>query len=206
MVAERKIAALLEAGAQVTVISPTVTAQIRRWADDGSLHLSERVWETDDISGCALVIAATNDRQVNAAIARIAHATGVLVNVADDPDAGSFVTPATIRRGNLLVSVTTGGQSPTVAALVRRTLERTLGDEYTMLLELLGNLRRDLHDVIPSSARTPLMRALATDEMLEWLRTGQHDRVSAFITQQLLLVQNEQPYDEAWPTLEAGNR
>jgi siroheme synthase-like protein len=126
---------------------------------------------------------------VNAAIARTAHATGVLVNVADDPAAGSFVTPAAIRRGDLLVAVTTGGQSPTVAALVRRTLERTLGDEYAMLLELLGNLRHDVREELPRPARIALMRALATDEMLEWLRTGQHEQVSAFVSQQLALAQ-----------------
>jgi precorrin-2 dehydrogenase/sirohydrochlorin ferrochelatase len=199
IVAERKIAALLEAGARVAVISPTVTAQIQLWADDGRLHVQERVWEADDILGAALVIAATNDRHVNALIAGAAHAARVLVNVVDDPAAGSFITPATIRRGDLLVAVTTGGQSPVVAALVRRTLERTLGDEYTMLLELLGNLRRDLRDAIPRSAQATVLRALATDEMLEWLRTGQHDRVSAFVSEQVVLAQNEQSNGEKGP-------
>ena len=188
-VAERKVAALLEASAKITVITPMSTATIRRWADDGRIRLLERVFAPDDVVDCALVIAATNNSQVNASIARTARASGVLVNVVDDPTLGSFITPATVRRGDLLVSVTTGGNSPVVASLVRRTLERTLGDEYSMLLDLLANLRDDLRDELPSSARAALLRALATDEMLEWLRTGQQERVSTFVTEQLLLVQ-----------------
>jgi uroporphyrin-III C-methyltransferase / precorrin-2 dehydrogenase / sirohydrochlorin ferrochelatase len=183
MVAERKITALLEAEAQVTVVSPAVTPTISRWADDGRLRCVERPFEADDVLGCALVIAATNDRQVNAAVARTARAAGVLVNVVDDPDGGSFITPATVRRGDLVVSVTTGGQSPALAALVRRTLERTIGAEYATLLDLLGTLRRDGSSGNSPAARAVLQRTLANDQMLEWLRTGQHERALAYVAE-----------------------
>jgi precorrin-2 dehydrogenase/sirohydrochlorin ferrochelatase len=179
-VAERKVESLLECGAQVVVVSPTITERLQGWAAEGRLVHTARTFEAGDVDGALLVFAATNRREVNAAVAWAGREARALVNVADDPLAGDFHTAAAVRQGDLLLAVSTGGASPAVAALVRRKLLTMFGPEYAALLELLGALRpRVLHEV-PPRERSRIWHSLATDEVLGWLRTGTGQRARAY--------------------------
>ena len=139
-VAERKVEALLECEAQVVVVSPAITERIQGWAAEGRLVHTARTFEAGDLDGALLVFAATNSREVNAAVACAGREAHCLVNVADDPLAGDFHTAAAVRQGDLLLAVSTGGASPAIAALVRRKLLAMFGPEYAALLDLLGAL------------------------------------------------------------------
>src|SRR6476646_4098570 len=123
-VAERKVEALLESAARVTVISPRLTSQLEALVADGQVEHIERAFECGDLADTTLVIAATDNPDVNAAVARAAHSARILVNVVDNPTAGTFNTVAAVRQGDLLLGISTGGTSPAVAALIRRTLAR----------------------------------------------------------------------------------
>jgi len=143
-VAERKVEGLRAAGASITVVSPRVSARLAKMADDGDIRVRRRTYRRSDLRGVVVVFAATDDRNVNAAVATDSRRRRIWVNAADDPDHCDFILPSVLRRGSLLVSVTTGGRSPALARIVREELERLLGSDYALLTDLAGDVRREL--------------------------------------------------------------
>ncbi|MHB1222610.1 MAG: precorrin-2 dehydrogenase/sirohydrochlorin ferrochelatase family protein [Gemmatimonadaceae bacterium] len=140
-VAARKARALLDAGARVQVVAPEQCADLRQWAAaEPRLTLTARPFDDADLSGANLVVAATDDRAVNAAVGRAARRAGLLVNVADAPDEGTFVTAAVHRAGALVVAVGAGGV-PSAAVGVRDLIARRLDVRYADAVALLGGLR-----------------------------------------------------------------
>jgi precorrin-2 dehydrogenase/sirohydrochlorin ferrochelatase len=114
-IAASKIRALVDAGALVTVIAPTVSDDVRSHAH----RVIERAYATGDIDGHRLVIAATDDPAVNAQVFRDADARSVWVNSVDDPEHCSFTLPAVARRGPVTIAVATDGSSPALARWLR---------------------------------------------------------------------------------------
>jgi len=143
-VAARKCAALLDAGARVTVISPKLGDRVGALADNGQVCHVARQFLPDDLQGAFLVFAATDDPEVNRAVALAAADRAVLADIADAPALGSFTLPAVMRRGSLQIAVSTGGKSPALARQVRDRLAGMFGPEYAAALDLLGNLRTKL--------------------------------------------------------------
>ena len=140
-VAERKIDALLEAGARVTVIATDVTPAIEEWAQAGRVHVERRPYRPGDLGGARLAYAATGDADANRLARQDADAGGVWLNVADEPALCDFFTPAVARRGDLTVAISTNGASPALAARLRAKLQRDLGPEFAELLGQLAALR-----------------------------------------------------------------
>lgn len=180
-VAVRKVRALLDSGARVTVISTEVQPQIAEWREAGRIVHVARPFKPGDLDGAFLAIAATNRRDVNAAIAEESRQRGILYNIVDDPTASNFHTLGAVMRGDVLLAVATGGDSPALSAYIRRKLEATFGPEYGILAQRLGRLRRELGHTLPPAARTQLWQALVSDEVLEWLRHGDQDRLERYI-------------------------
>lgn len=143
-VAARKVGELLEAGAHVTVISPSVTPELEALAKAGRITIIGRPYCTGDLSETFLAIAATDDPVVNQTIWREAERQDCLVNVVDDPAHCHFIMPAVIRRGDVTVTVSTGGTSPALAKRLRERLETLVGPEYGELAALLAELRPEL--------------------------------------------------------------
>ncbi|QHT62087.1 bifunctional precorrin-2 dehydrogenase/sirohydrochlorin ferrochelatase [Paenibacillus lycopersici] len=165
-VAERKVAALLEGGADdVIVVAPRVTDNLDAWTAAGRIALRRKEYEHTDSEGAFLLIAATNDRRLNSGIAAYADRQGRLVNTADLGDAGSFVTPSVVRRGALVIAVTTGGASPALTALLKRRLAGQYGPAYEPFVERLHALRRRvLAEVDDAELRAAVLR-LAAEEL-----------------------------------------
>jgi siroheme synthase-like protein len=184
-VAERKVRDLLDGGARPVVIGPELTEALAGWLAEGRIAHVERVYQAGDLAGAFLAIAATDDRAANAAVAEEARALGILVNVADEPADGNFHTAAVVRRGDLLLAVSTGGASPALAARIRRELAARYGDEYARLLALLRRLRAGPARALPAAKRTALWRRLVSDSMLGWLRDGEDVRAEAYAQEQL---------------------
>jgi len=118
-VGERKVRGLLEVGAQVRLISPEATPRLQAWAAAGRIVWQPRAYVPGDLAGARLVFAATNQRQVNARVARDAALHGALCNVADAPEEGDFHLPALLRSEELTIAVSSGGAAPERAAALR---------------------------------------------------------------------------------------
>jgi siroheme synthase-like protein len=144
-VAERKVAGLLDAGARVTVVSPSATDRLREWESADRIRLLPREYAAADLAGQAVVFVATDDGGINAGVARDARAVGVLVNAVDDPAHCDFILPAVLSRGEITVAVSTGGASPALARAVRDELGAYLDrDDYAALARVVTDVRRIL--------------------------------------------------------------
>jgi precorrin-2 dehydrogenase/sirohydrochlorin ferrochelatase len=130
-VAARKVGKLLQAGAEVVVVSPEVRPELAALG----VEIQSRPYEYGDLEGAKLAFTATDSREVNAAVAVEAKERGIPINVADRPAEGNFAVPSTLRRGALQVAVSTGGASPTLARRIRRELEEGFGPEWAGLVE-----------------------------------------------------------------------
>ena len=137
-VANRKARKLLQARGRVAVISPEIEAELESVAAE----VHRRPYREGDLEGAYLAFAATDSREVNAAVAREAEERGLPVNVADRPSEGDFALPSTLRRGRLQVAVSTGGASPTLARRIRDKLEEVFGPEWAGIVEELRKNRR----------------------------------------------------------------
>ncbi|MFI5280434.1 MAG: bifunctional precorrin-2 dehydrogenase/sirohydrochlorin ferrochelatase [Gemmatimonadales bacterium] len=145
-VAERKVSALVDAGARVTVVSPSLTPVLLQVATEAPLCWRPREYARGDAAGFVLVMVATDDRDVNAAVAAECRERGILVNCADDPARCDFILPSVLRRGAVTVAVSTGGQSPTMARLVREQLDALLPRDVAALTDVVTSVRRALSD------------------------------------------------------------
>ena len=143
-IAESKIDGLLEAAADVTVVAPQATEQVRSWARQGRIVWEQRMFQETDLDGSFLVVSATNDVRVNDAVYRRAQALGVICNVVDDPPRCDFYYPAVVRRGPLQIAISTSGYSPALAQRLRRELGEQFGPEYGVWVEQIGRARAEL--------------------------------------------------------------
>lgn len=182
-VAQRKIERLLEAGADVTVVAPTLSPELARWADQGSLRCERRPYRRGDLSGAALVFAATDSRQVNAAVAEDAQLLALPINVADDPAGSSFQVPAVIEREGLTLAVSTGGRSPAFARRLREELLELLSPERLALLDLYAELRASLSD--EAQPRDGVAWAAVDSQALDLLRRGRREEAREVLRQQV---------------------
>jgi precorrin-2 dehydrogenase / sirohydrochlorin ferrochelatase len=163
-VGQRKAGALHEAGADVVTLSLETTGPFSETQLDGAF----------------LVVAATDKPEVNEAVAQAARARGILLNLAapgEETDGGDFATMASVRRGSLLVSVTTGGAGPALSARLKRQLQSELGPEWALFTALLAEVRVEAKKRIPDPAeRARRLRTLAeSTSILEKIRAGDLD-------------------------------
>jgi siroheme synthase-like protein len=142
-VASRKVRGLLESGARVVVVSPEVVPEI----EGMDVTVERRPYRPGDLTGASLAFAATDRREVNAAVAREAKENGVPVNVADRPAEGDFALPSVLRRGGLQVAVSTGGASPTLARKIRAAMEPAFASEWAGIVERFRAAREGGTDV-----------------------------------------------------------
>jgi len=170
-VAARKVDGLLACGAKVRVIATIAGPELRARA----VSLEERPYQRGDVAGFRLVIAATNDRAVNHAVYEDAMAAGIWINTADDPAACTFTLPSVVRRGPIMVTVSTAGYSPALSTWLRAHVEDELGPEYEVLLELLSEARNDMKAAGRSTEEADWRSALDSD-MLDLIRAGQVGR------------------------------
>ena len=183
-VAERKIASLLEAGAQVTVISPDVTETIARWSKEKLINLIARPYQAGDLAGYELAFIATDDEEGNARAFNDGRERGVWVNAADDPAHCDFILPSVLRRGDLTVAVSSGGGSPALARTIREELEIHLGQEYEQLAKLAAEARVEVRKRSLNVPFETWRRALSGD-VRQFLMRGDVVRAKSHLLKEL---------------------
>ncbi len=172
-VAERKVGALLAAAARVTVLSPLLTPRLAALAARGEIAHNPAAYRPGAIGIFFIVICATDDPAVNRQAAAEARAGGALVNVADAPELCDFTVPASVARGDLVITVSTGGHSPAFARRLRQELEERYGPEYGTYLTLLSKLRDQVKErLATAAARGEFWREALDGEILALLRAG----------------------------------
>lgn len=185
-VALRKAKGLLSCAGSVTVISPEVVTDLQALADDGSLTLKKRGYKTGDLHSAFLVIAATDDEKVQEAVHAEATKSNILLNVADVPKWCNFILPATVRRGDLAVSISTHGRSPALAKRLRKELQLQFGAEYDLVLQLMGGLRPIVLAMgMVHEKNKVIFEQLLHPDMIMWLKTNQWDMITAHLQKEL---------------------
>ncbi len=181
-VGTRKTKTLLRAGARVVVVSPEASADLEALAAENRIRLHRRAYSAGDMADAFLVFGTTDDRDLNRRISEDAHQQGILCNIADQPDRGQFVLPSVVARGDLLIAISTSGKSPALARRIRRRLESAFGEEYAMLIDMMGALRRrmlaDGHD---PRGHKQKFDALLDSDLLDWIRNGDADRIDQLL-------------------------
>ncbi|MDQ7834457.1 MAG: bifunctional precorrin-2 dehydrogenase/sirohydrochlorin ferrochelatase [Humidesulfovibrio sp.] len=198
----RKIETLAECGASSVLVvdknppDKALELLLRR----PGLTFAQRDFQETDLEGKFLAIASTSSSQVNQRISDLCRLRGVLCNIVDQPDACTFIVPATVRQGDLTLAVSTGGQSPALAKTIRKDLQNAYGREYALFLALMGRLRTlVLAQGQETEANTALFRKLVGSRLLEafknndiplamaelaaHLPTHLHDQVPSLITE-----------------------
>jgi precorrin-2 dehydrogenase/sirohydrochlorin ferrochelatase len=182
-VGEGKISGLLNAGATVRVVSLEATERVRAWAAEGRIELALRRYESADLDGCFLVIAATENNDTNVAVSGDAERRQMLCNVVDVPHLCNFILPSIMRSGDLAIAVSTAGASPALARRIRLSLERRYGDEYAVAMELLGSLREELKERYPAPHdRKILFERMVYSNLLELISAGDVQGIEAWVT------------------------
>ncbi len=174
-VGTRKVMALLDCGARVTVISRDVTPELQSLFDRQKITLRLGQYRTADLDGIYLVIGATDDEFLNRKIHFDAEQQHKLCNIADRPEACNFILPSVINRGDLTIAISTSGKSPALAKKLRKSLEKDFGDEYGEFLRIMGALRTKLlSQAHAPEVHKPLFEKLINSDLLAAVK--QQDR------------------------------
>lgn len=190
-VAERKAGSLLKSGANVVVISPRLTEGLQADYEHGLLEWIERDYNNGDLQGAFLVYAATDEQRINAAVLSEAEGLGILVNHTGDGEKGSFISPSVMRRGNLVISVSTSGAGPAVARQLCREIEERYGDDYEEYIDFLTYARSVIkRKIMEPEIRRRALKLLAESDILSQIREGRfvkwnEEQVISWINEQV---------------------
>jgi precorrin-2 dehydrogenase len=178
-VAEEKISGLLAAEAEIRVVAPQATPQIRAWARAKKIRWDSRRYRSTDLAKAFLVIAATSLPALHATIYADARRRGVLCNVVDDPEHCDFYYGAVVRRGALQIAISTEGHSPSLAQRLKRKIAGEIGPEYDSWLAEIGKIRKQLfaEGNLPPARRKKLLHRLASESSFKkFQRRGKNAR------------------------------
>ncbi|MGZ5085293.1 MAG: precorrin-2 dehydrogenase/sirohydrochlorin ferrochelatase family protein, partial [Usitatibacter sp.] len=140
-IAARRTESLLRSGMRVTIVSPELCAPLAQWVQGGAVAHRAKRFEAADLEGAWIVVAATDDGEVNAAVAAAAKASRIAVNVADDPSLSTFIMPAVVDRAPAQIAITTGGASPVLARRLGELIEAAVPEGFGRLAALAARFR-----------------------------------------------------------------
>ncbi len=179
-----KVEGLLACEAGVTLVAPDAHPALRDLAHEGSIRWERREYRSDDLDGCLIAIAATNDTDVNIRVFEDAEARSMLVNVVDVPPLCNFILPAIVRTGPLAVAISTAGASPALAKRMKREIAQLFGEPYALLAVLLNDARGWAKATLPTyQDRKDFFESIVNGEPdpVELLRDGRVDEVRELI-------------------------
>ncbi len=173
-VARRKVETLLEFGASISIVARELIPELKKLVDNGTIRLVGKEFKPRHLDDVCLVIAATDDRQLNHKIAERARKKGILINAVDQPSDCNFIVPSILKRGELLIAISTSGRSPALAKGIREKLEGQFGGEYETFLILMGRLRNEIlakglsqeenSQIFHGIVRSDILKAISGDD------------------------------------------
>ena len=183
-VALRKVNMLLDHQARVTVISPRLCDELEEMVDD-TITVIQREYQSGDLEDAFVVIAATDDQEINQQIADEASESGKLINVVDVPALSYFIVPSYLRRGDLTVAVSTNGKSPALARKIRTELEEKFPKEYAQLITMVDEVRSESKKKGVTVSADAWQRALDISDLMDFIRSGELSQAKAKLIQAL---------------------
>lgn len=176
-VAERKVEALARCGAEIHVVSPELTPGLQQMSANGRIQHRAGFYRSDDLEEAFLVVSAANDDNVNRTVAADCAARNIMINVVDDPDRCSFVVPSVVHRGPFKLAISTGGNSPQLARVIREQLEKEFGPQYGDFVNFLGRIREQVRQNIGDpDRRREVLNNLVDKVALDMLKQGETER------------------------------
>jgi len=167
-VATRKVQGLVDSGGKPKVISPELSEVLKDFAQKGKIEYVAREYQWGDLQGACLAFICSSDDEVNALVLDEAKARNIFVNNTTNANQSDFSTPAIIRQGSLVLTVSTEGKSPGLTRQIKESLEQTYDKRYELLTETLAEVRTKLK-TLSSSERQHLLAELTTDSYLNQL-------------------------------------
>lgn len=191
-VAERKVLSLLNAQAIVKVISPEVTLVLNELFDKGEIIWEKREYQEGDLEGAWLVIAATNNFEVQKKILEEAEKRKIFCNIVDVPELCSFIVPSVIKRGDLVLAISTSGASPAVAKRIRESLEELFGWEYDVYLKLMKHLREQILNMeLPPEEKEIKLQRLALAPIPKYIKNRDIELLKTIVEKEGLIFPSD---------------
>jgi precorrin-2 dehydrogenase / sirohydrochlorin ferrochelatase len=179
-IAHGKIVGLLRAGATVQVVAPSVDETVATLARRGEVTVVTRPYAAEDVRGFQLVVAATDQPEVNRRVSSDARQAGALVNVVDSPELSQFIAPAVLERGDVQVAVSTSGRSPAFAVFVRDRIGDLIGPEFATALTILARVRERVRTRSMDDRRR-IQRAIAEGGLTDRVRRRDHAGIDGLL-------------------------
>ena len=181
-VGTRKVTTLLECMASVIVVSLDASEKLMKLAGSGLITLIKRSYVASDLEGMFLVICATDDENLNRQVSMDAEKLNMLCNIADRPEACNFILPSVVKRGDLVISISTSGKSPAYAKKLRKDLEKQYGEEYGILIRMMGAIRsRLLKESHEPEAHKHIFEDLIEKDLVNMIRDNETDRINSVL-------------------------
>lgn len=179
-----KVEGLLACDADVTLVAPAAHPELVQLALEGSIRWEQREYESADLDGCLIAIAATSDTDANIRVFADAEQRAMLVNVVDVPPLCNFILPAIVRNGPLAIAISTAGASPALAKRMKREIGELFGEPYAMLAVLLNEARGWAKATLPTyQDRKQFFESIVEGDPdpVELLREGRFDEVQQLL-------------------------
>ena len=179
-----KVEGLLACDADVVLVAPDAVPELEAYAAEGSIAWERRTYEPADLEGTFMVIAATNDTEINISVYEEAERRAMLVNVVDVPPLCNFILPAILRTGPLAIAISTAGASPALAKRMKREISENFGEPYARLAMILNDARGWAKGTLPTyQDRKEFFEGIVNGDPdpIELLRDGRTDEVDAIV-------------------------
>lgn len=180
--AARKADLLVRAGADLTVLTPEMNADLARVVAEFEITHKTGELSADDVEGCVIVFGASDDPAINLKVHELASAAGILVNISDTTELCDFIMPAIVDRSPLLISISSGGATPLLTRMLKARFETTIPAAYGRLAEFAGSYRDRVKDAITNMARRRrFWETMIAGPVAEHLFSGQEDEAAALM-------------------------
>ena len=172
-VAYRKVLALLECGAAIHLAGRELTQALKQMVENEEIHFLGQEFKDEYLNHAFMIIAATDDKDLNHHISTCAREKGVWVNAVDQPPDCDFIVPSILKRGDLQIAISTSGKSPALARKIRKRLEAQFGPEYETFLTMMGRLRKEILSLgLSQKENSRIFQKIVDSDLLENFSDG----------------------------------
>lgn len=181
-IAERKVVMLLKFNAEVKVISPKINGALSKLLESGKIKVIEREYKDGDLNEASLVFAATNKKEINERIKNEAALKGILVNVVDDPVLCDFIVPSIVKKGPIVIAISTSGVLPSLSKKLRKEISEHISEDYIKYVQIVGNFRKLLIETVKDKKkRAEIMAEINMADMKELIHLNAKEIKARFL-------------------------